>query len=143
MNFYSPKMIHYKHGHALPSPNAAAGKTGMQYECESWMRRIQFMEMENHYMLQRLSQLIKEYGDPAFLVSAEQFQDSCVAAGEIMKNLRKQVAELEALMMRQSYEGGKPELPAHRRLKAAVSAEERAFSRLNKLFNQYLSGLQP
>lgn len=113
----------------------------MQYECESLLRRLLFMEMENHHMLEWLSQLLKENADPDFLVNAEQFQDSCVKAGEEMKNMRNQVAGLEAQLLRGSYEDGKQVFTAFRKLKAAMAAQEKSFSRLNKLFNQYLSGL--
>lgn len=113
-----------------------------QYESDGWKRQLEFNECETGYLLERLSQAIRESGDENFLANAERFQSRFVDLHQGMRALKAQVAAFDHILVEELYLDGEPvngTVKIFHNLKNRVAAEEREFRKLKAEFDQYIS----
>jgi regulator of replication initiation timing len=114
-----------------------------RHETDTWKRNIEFMMQENTYLKNRLAEVLKaELADEELLTAAEQFQNLFIREDEVIHLLRKDVAGMDKLLLREIYEDGHL-LANVQQTQKKLSAEIRhAVAEFNKLkfdFNNYLS----
>ena len=68
-----------------------------QYHHEhlTWERILEFFRQENAFLKMRLSEVLDQTTDNAFLMLAEQFQNQFIIKDEFMDDLKKDIHDME------------------------------------------------
>lgn len=114
----------------------------LQYESDTWKRLLTFMMDENVHLKNRLSEVLKDGADNILLVEMENFQNNFVRKDEIIALLRKDVAELDKLLLREAFEDGKIIKQVNKKIKMLrnnIIEVEKKFGQLKSDFHSYLS----
>jgi Txe/YoeB family toxin of Txe-Axe toxin-antitoxin module len=114
----------------------------LQYESDTWKRLLAFMMDENVHLKNRLSEVLKDGADDSMLNEMENFQNIFVSEDEQIRLLRKDISELEKLLVREVFEDGKIIKQVNKKLKMLrnnIVEAENKFSRLKSDFHSYLS----
>lgn len=114
----------------------------LQYESDTWKRLLTFMMDENVHLKNRLSEVLKDGADNILLVEMENFQNNFVREDEMIALLRKDVAELDKLLLREVFEDGKIIKQVNKKLKMLrnnIVEVEKKFGQLKSDFHSYLS----
>lgn len=114
----------------------------LQYESDTWKRLLAFMMDENVHLKNRLSEVLKDGADNILLVEMENFQNIFVREDELVRLLRKDIAELDKLLVREVFEDGKIIKQVNKKIKMLrnnIIEVERKFGQLKSDFNSYLS----
>lgn len=114
----------------------------LQYESDTWKRLLTFMMDENVHLKNRLSEVLKDGADNILLVEMENFQNNFVRKDEIIALLRKDVAELDKLLLREVFEDGKIIKQVNKKIKMLrnnIIEVEKKFGQLKSDFHSYLS----
>lgn len=101
-----------------------------------------FMMDENVHLKNRLSEVLKDGADNILLVEMENFQNNFVRKDEIIALLRKDVAELDKLLLREVFEDGKIIKQVNKKIKMLrnnIIEVEKKFGQLKSDFHSYLS----
>ncbi|HEX4959138.1 MAG TPA: hypothetical protein VFV46_13230 [Lacibacter sp.] len=112
-----------------------------RHENESWKRYLQFIQQENNFLKNRLSQVLQHDTDVDFLERAEFFQSKFLAEDETVHLLRQDVHEIEHLLMKDMSEDS-PGINNLRKkfwkLSRDMETVERQFNKLKSDFNTFL-----
>lgn len=73
----------------------------LQYECDTWRRRLSFMMDENVHLKNRLSDVLKERFDKSLLEAMENFQSLFIKEDESISLLRNDIADIEKLLRKE------------------------------------------
>lgn len=114
----------------------------LQYESDTWKRLLTFMMDENVHLKNRLSEVLKDGADNILLVEMENFQNNFVRKDEIIALLRRDVAELDKLLLREAFEDGKIIKQVNKKIKMLrnnIIEVEKKFGQLKSDFHSYLS----
>ncbi len=116
-----------------------------QFEIHSWIRLVDFLNQENSYLKNRLSEVIDQIKDKEKLALAEHFQNQFIVKDDvydhILHDLKKQAykwKEVESL----SSSAIQEELnKTQKNLREQIEFIEREHAVLSKDYNTYLSSL--
>lgn len=114
----------------------------LQYESDTWKRLLTFMMDENVHLKNRLSEVLKDGADNILLVEMENFQNNFVREDEVISLLRKDIAEVDKLLVREVFEDGKIIKHLHKKIKTLrgnIVEVEKKFGQLKSDFHSYLS----
>ena len=64
-----------------------------QHEIKMWLRSLDFFELENNYLKNRLSDVVDKTNDKYYLAQAEHFQNQFIVKDEFMDELKHDVNE--------------------------------------------------
>ena len=113
-----------------------------RHESDSWKRNLEFITQENNYLKNRLADVLRtELADDDLLNAAEQYQNHFVMEDETIHLLRKDIADLDKLLVREVYEDGKLISDVMKKQKKMSAEMKNAVTEFNKLkfdFNNYL-----
>ena len=113
-----------------------------RHETDTWKRYLHFIQQENNYLKNRLSQVLQHDTDEQFLERAEYFQNKFVAEDDTVNMLRQDIQELDHLLTKESGEDGSMLKNLQKKLKKMqkdMEIVERQFSKLKSDFNFYLA----
>jgi hypothetical protein len=79
----------------------------VQYETDTWKRRLGFMIEENIHFKNTISDILKENFNKNLLNLLEEFHNRFLKADDWFSFLRNDIAELDELLVREIYEDGK------------------------------------
>ncbi|MDE3211683.1 MAG: hypothetical protein KGM98_00505 [Bacteroidota bacterium] len=79
----------------------------LQFETDSWKRRLGFMMDDNILFKNSISDLLKENFKQDLLGEVEEFHGRFLEADEWIGLLRNEIAELDDLLVREIFEDGK------------------------------------
>lgn len=78
----------------------------LKYECDTWKRQLCFMREENVHLKTRLSEILKDGIADNLLEEIEFFQSRSTREDDIIGLLRNELAELDKLLVRGTFEDG-------------------------------------
>ena len=113
----------------------------LQHESDTWKRSLAFMIDENIQLKNRLADILRTEFDKSLLDDIEVFQTNFLREDEMISLLRKDVATLDKLLVREIFEDGKIADNVNRMLKEIrrnISIAETHFGKLKSEFNSYL-----
>ncbi|HEY6064391.1 MAG TPA: hypothetical protein VIV35_12320 [Chitinophagaceae bacterium] len=114
----------------------------LQFEAETWKRVLGFMTDENIHLKNRLSEILKNNFDNNLLEEVEIFHSNFLKEDEKIDLLKKEVAGLDKLLVREIFEDGtiiRQVDSKLKRLRNNIKIAEAQFTRLKTDFNNYLS----
>lgn len=114
----------------------------LQYESDTWKRLLAFMMDENVHLKNRLSEVLKNGSDTTLLGELENFQNNFVREDELIRLLRKDIAEVDKLLVREVFEDGKIIKHLNKKMKTLrsnITQVEKKFGQLKSDFHSYLS----
>lgn len=114
----------------------------LQYESDTWKRLLAFMMDENVHLKNRLSEVLKNGSDTTLLGEMENFQNNFVREDELIRLLRKDIAEVDKLLVREVFEDGKIIKHLNKKMKTLrsnITQVEKKFGQLKSDFHSYLS----
>jgi glutaredoxin 2 len=114
----------------------------LQYESDTWKRLLGFMTEENIHLKNRLSEILKGRFSNIMLEDAEGFQNRFVRADELIGMMRDDVALLDRLLEKKTFEDGqiaKDITRALKNIRRNMTVAEKQFAKLKMDFNSYLS----
>ncbi|MDE3214472.1 MAG: hypothetical protein KGM98_14670 [Bacteroidota bacterium] len=79
----------------------------MQFETDSWKRRLVFMMDDNIKFKNEISDLLRDNFKQDLLAEVEEFHTRFLDADEWIGLLRNDISELDALLVREIFEDGK------------------------------------
>ena len=117
-----------------------------RYECDIWKRNLEFLMLENIHLKNRLADILKNgSSDTRFLNVAEQYQNYFTTEDETINLLRKDIGDLDQLLLKEEKEEDEKELREVVEKQKIMSAEvESTVNEFNKIkfeFNNYLNKL--
>ncbi|MEO7294429.1 MAG: hypothetical protein ABIW34_15070 [Ginsengibacter sp.] len=80
---------------ALPDLDNISKRDQCVHESKTWERSLDFFKQENTFLKNRLSAVVDDKDDNAFLLLAEYFQNQFVLKDEFIKDLKRDVTEQE------------------------------------------------
>ena len=113
----------------------------LQHESDTWKRSLAFMIDENIQLKNRLADILRTEFDKSLLDDLEVFQTNFLREDEMISLLRRDVATLDKLLVREIFEDGKIADNINRMLKEIrgnISIAESYFGKLKSEFNSYL-----
>lgn len=113
-----------------------------RHESDTWKRYLQFIQQENNYLKNRLSQVLQQDTDADFLDRAEYFQNKFLLEDETVHLLRQDVHEMETLLEQEVHQDGhiiKELQKKFKKLNRDIETAERQFNKLKTDFNEFLS----
>lgn len=115
----------------------------LQFECDKWKRLIEFMQLENAYCKNRLSNVVRNFDvqDGGFLEQAEYYQNYYIQQDMLLAMLRSEIYEFEKQVQKETFFDGyilKEVQFKQRRLRNEIDKVSSEFHRGNKLFNDFL-----
>ncbi len=122
-----------------------------QFEIDAWKRSIEFIEIENNYLLTRLGLLLKDSSQLKVLNGAEMYQEKLVEMYKVLKYCKKDLETFDDLILLDKYEcllkSGKTINGKHlelvydkyHHLKEEICTIELKFKKLQNDFNTYIS----
>ena len=114
----------------------------LQSERDTWSRLLAFMKDENVHLKNRLAEILKNNIDNNLLEDIENFHSSFLKEDELIDLLRFEVANLDKLLVRESFKDETNISKADKKFKIMrkdIEHAEQHFSRLKSEFNSYLS----
>ena len=115
-----------------------------QYHHEhlTWERILEFFRQENAFLKMRLSEVLDQTTDNAFLMLAEQFQNQFIIKDEFMDDLKKDIHDMELQLKNEvtnlSHLSDKKMEIRHNKLRNEMEYLEKDFTQLRNDFNKYL-----
>ncbi len=113
-----------------------------QYESDTMKRLLGFMMDENIHLKNRLSEVLKVEFNKNLLDGVEVFLSKFIIEDELIGLLRNDLAELDKLLITNTFESESVRNQAYKKLKNLennILIVERQFSKLKLEFNSYLS----
>ncbi len=113
----------------------------LQHESDTWKRSLAFMTDENIRLKNRLADILRNEFDKSLLDDIEVFQTNFLREDEMISLLRKDVATLDKLLVREIFEDGQIADNINRMLKEIrrnISIAESQFTKMKVEFNSYL-----
>ena len=114
----------------------------LQYESDTWKRLLGFMKDENIHLKNRLSEILKNGFNKNLLEELENFNSRFLKEDELIGLIRHDMAELDKLLLRKTFENGKIIEEIGKKLKTIrnnTELAERRFAKVKLEFNNYLS----
>jgi len=114
----------------------------LQYESDTWKRLLGFMKDENIHLKNRLSEILKNDFNKNLLEELENFNSRFLKEDELIGLIRHDMAELDKLLLRKTFENGKIIEEIGKKLKTIrnnTELAERRFAKVKLEFNNYLS----
>jgi hypothetical protein len=114
----------------------------LQYETDTWKRLLCFMQEENVYLKNRLSEVLKDRFNKDLLEEVESFQSSFIKEDELIGFLRNEVAEIDSELVKEVFVDGKINKTIEKKinqLRNNLSNAEKRFGKIKMSFNNYLS----
>jgi len=116
-----------------------------QYEIHSWIRLVEFLNQENTYLKNRLSEVIDQIKDIENLALAEHFQNQFIVKDDvydhILHNLKKQAHEWREIKMVTSKDIRDELAKTQKYLRDQIEFIERDHALMTKDYNTYLAAL--
>ena len=113
-----------------------------RHESDTWKRSLEFIMQENTYLKNRLAEVLKDIAaDEDLLNTAEQYQNHFIREDETIHLLRRDIAGLDKLLVREVYEDGQlisDLIHQRRKLAAEIKNSVSEFNKLKFDFNNYL-----
>ncbi|WP_407527625.1 hypothetical protein PDL71_07690 [Lacibacter sp. MH-610] len=112
-----------------------------RHENDSWKRYLQFIQQENNFLKNRLSQVLQLDTDVDFLERAEFFQSKFLAEDETVHLLRQDVHEIEHLLLKDMSDDNNSMNNLRKKfwkLSRDMETVERQFNKLKSDFNTFL-----
>jgi len=112
-----------------------------KHESDTWKRYLQFIQQENNYLKNRLSQALQKDTDHTFLERAEYFQNKFINEDDTVNMLRQDIHELEQFFTKEMEEYSNFKLLEKKlkKMQKDMDIVERQFTILKSDFNHYLS----
>jgi len=112
----------------------------LQYETDSWKRMLEFISRENGFLLDQLSNLIKEEVEKEYIINAEYFQSAFIEEDQRVRALRQEIFQLESILRLECASRGTDSKTRSyfSDLKLRIIAEEDRFAGLRQSFQGYL-----
>lgn len=112
-------------------------------ESDSWKRTLEFLQLENDFLLNHLSSELKSDTDGDFLERAEYFQSRFIEENDAIEILRKDMDEFDLLLKREEYTNDKKNavINKYKHLKTAMNKLASDFSTLKNKFTHFLTGI--
>ncbi len=114
----------------------------LKHETSTWKRVLHFMQEENIHLKNRLSDVLNDSFDKKMLADVEVFQNNFIKEDELIGLLKNELAEIENSLQQNIFIEGKIENSIEgkiKRLRVSIENAERAFTKVNNDFNNYLS----
>jgi hypothetical protein len=114
----------------------------LQYETDTWKRLLCFMQEENVYLKNRLSEVLKDRFNKDLLEEVESFQSSFIKEDQLIGFLRNEVAEIDSELVKEIFVDGKINKTIEKKinqLRNNLSNAEKRFGKIKMSFNNYLS----
>lgn len=114
----------------------------LQYESDTWKRLLAFMMDENVRLKNRLSEVLKDGSENLLLNEIENFQNNFISEDELIGLLKKDIAEVDKMLVREVFEDGKIMKQLNKKLKmlrSNIVEVEKRFGQLKSDFHSYLS----
>jgi hypothetical protein len=116
-----------------------------QFEIHSWIRLVEFLNQENTYLKNRLSEVIDQIKDIENLALAEHFQNQFIVKDDvydhILHNLKKQAHEWREIKMVTSKDIRDELAKTQKYLRDQIEFIERDHALMTKDYNTYLAAL--
>jgi peptide subunit release factor 1 (eRF1) len=116
-----------------------------QFEIHSWIRLVEFLNQENTYLKNRLSEVIDQIKDIENLALAEHFQNQFIVKDDvydhILHNLKKQAHEWREIKMVTSKDIRDELAKTQKNLRDQIEFIERDHALMTKDYNTYLAAL--
>jgi peptide subunit release factor 1 (eRF1) len=116
-----------------------------QFEIHSWIRLVEFLNQENTYLKNRLSEVIDQIKDIENLALAEHFQNQFIVKDDvydhILHNLKKQAHEWREIKMVTSKDIRDELAKTQKNLRDQIEFIERDYALMTKDYNTYLAAL--
>ncbi|MFM1795163.1 MAG: hypothetical protein RL642_1548 [Bacteroidota bacterium] len=116
-----------------------------QFELHSWIRLIEFLNQENSFLKNRLSEVIDQIKDRENLALAEHFQNQFIVKDDvydhIIHDLKKQALKWKEMKSIISKEQQEELAKTQKNLRDQLEFIERDHAVLTKDYNTYLSSL--
>ena len=116
-----------------------------QFEIHSWIRLVEFLNQENTYLKNRLSEVIDQIKDIENLALAEHFQNQFIVKDDvydhILHNLKKQAHEWREIKMVTSKDIRDELAKTQKNLRDQIEFIERDHALMTKDYNTYLEAL--
>jgi hypothetical protein len=116
-----------------------------QFEIHSWIRLVEFLNQENTYLKNRLSEVIDQIKDIENLALAEHFQNQFIVKDDvydhILHNLKKQAHEWREIKMVTSKDIRDELAKTQKYLRDQIEFIERDYALMTKDYNTYLAAL--
>ncbi|MBS1622157.1 MAG: hypothetical protein JSS80_11035 [Bacteroidetes bacterium] len=123
-------------------PNSELQIRQFHYESDTWKRNLEFIRQENAILKNRLAEVLQNIpGDKEVLHTAEQYQNEFICEDELIQLLKKDIAKLDTLLLREASRDGEAEkdiITRQKRLSEEVKNVISSFNRLKFDFNNYL-----
>ena len=115
-----------------------------KHESDTWKRYLQFIQQENNYLKNRLSQALQNDTDHTFLERAEYFQNKFINEDDTVNMLRQDIHELEQCFTKEMEEDSNIKLLEKKlkKMQKDMDIVERQFTILKSDFNHYLSDVK-
>ena len=114
----------------------------VKIETSTWKRLLDFFMEENVHAKNRLVNILRDGFDRNLLDELEDFQSQFVQQDEVINLLRRDITELDKLLLNENrHDGTSPDLIERKleNLRHNLSNSERRFCDLQLGFNRYLS----
>ncbi len=115
----------------------------LQYESETWKRLLCFMQEENVYQKNRLSEILKDEINKNILDEVEAFYSSFLFEDEYIISLRNEIDKVTKELQKDFFVKGEIKKSLEMQLKQLrnnIKDAEKRFSQIKIAFNSYLSG---
>lgn len=135
------KDISPNHGPLSHQNTADARLKQLKYECDTWKRQLCFMREENVHLKTRLSEILKDGIADNLLEEIEFFQSRLTREDDVIGLLRNELAELDKLLVRETFENGTTKRIVDNKMKGlrhSITVSGRDFTKLKSEFNNYI-----
>lgn len=113
-----------------------------RHESDTWKRSLEFMMQENVNLKTRLAEVLQAISsDDDILNAAEQYQNEFIREDEAIHLLRRDIAKLDNLLVREAYDDGRlvrDVLNQRKKLSQEIRDTVAEFNKLKFDFNNYL-----
>ncbi len=113
----------------------------LQHESDTWKRSLGFMMDENVQLKNRLAEIVRTEFDETLLGDIENFQTNFIREDEMISLLKTDIAKLDKLLVRETFEDGQIVENINRTLREIrrnIGIAETQFVKLKLEFNSYL-----
>jgi type IV secretory pathway VirB4 component len=114
----------------------------VQHESDAWKRLLEFIEIEDNFLLNRLSSVLKESQDFKPVNGAESLQEKLIQVNTVVKLFQEDISELDALLLKAKFENGnvsKQVDARYKHLKNKIGKLETDFNNLKNKFNNFIA----
>ncbi|MBI1344240.1 MAG: hypothetical protein GC171_15055 [Terrimonas sp.] len=110
----------------------------MKYEIEAWKRTLEFIESENIFLLDHLTDLLKRENENSFIETAEHYHNLILDQLENIRKLRHTILEIEKFQWIKLYVdgyNGQAIKMKYKRIRRKVLETEELFRKIKDEFN--------